>query len=134
MTALKDIKGMTEAVAAKLKELGIDSSDELLAAANTPVERKELAVKLGIDPKLVLELANRSDLIRIKGVAGAFSDLLENAGVDTVKELAGRVPENLQAKLEEVNAKMKISQRTPTVEMVSEWVEQAKQLPKGLEY
>lgn len=134
MTALKDIRGMTETVATKLKELGIGDSDELLAAAKTSGERKALAGKLGIDPKMVLELANRSDLIRIKGVAGAFSDLLENAGVDTVKELAGRVPENLQVKLEEINSKMKLSQRTPTVEMVQDWVDQAKKLPKTLEY
>jgi len=134
MTALKDIRGMTEGVAAKLKEQGIGDSDELLASAKTAAGRKELAGKLGIDPKMVLELANRSDLIRIKGVAGAFSDLRENAGVDTVKELAGRVPENLQAKLEEVNGKMKLSQRTPTVEMAKDWVEQAKKLPKMLEY
>lgn len=134
MTALKDIKGMTETVATKLKELGIGDSDELLAASKTTAERKALAGKLGIDPKMVLELANRADLIRIKGVAGAFSDLLENAGVDTVKELAGRVPENLRVKLEEINSKMKLSQRTPTEEMVKDWVEQAKKLPKTLEY
>jgi predicted flap endonuclease-1-like 5' DNA nuclease len=134
MTALKDIRGMTDVVAAKLKEQGIGDSDELLASAKTTSGRRELAGKLGIDPKMVLELANRSDLIRIKGVAGAFSDLLENAGVDTVKELAGRVPENLQAKLEEVNGKMKLSQRTPTLDMVKDWVDQAKKLPKTLEY
>jgi predicted flap endonuclease-1-like 5' DNA nuclease len=73
-------------------------------------------------------------VIEIKGVAGAFSDMLENAGVDTVKELAGRVPENLQAKLAEVNEKMKLSQRTPTIDMVADWVKQAKVLPKTLEY
>lgn len=134
MTALRDIKGMTEGVAAKLKEQKIDNSDELLEATKNPQARKELAGKLGIDPKLVLELANRSDLIRIKGVAGAFSDLLENAGVDTVKELAGRVPANLQAKLAETNEKTKLSNRTPTVEMVTDWVAQAKALPKILEY
>ena len=83
---------------------------------------------------MVLELANRSDLIRIKGVAGAFCDLLENAGVDTVKELSGRVPANLQVKLAEVSEKMKLSHRTPTLEMVTDWVTQAKALPKTLEY
>ncbi len=134
MTALKDIKGMPAVVEAKLKDLGIGDSDELLAAAKTTAERKALAGKLGIDSKMVLELANRSDLIRIKGVAGAYSDLLENAGVDTVKELSGRVPENLQVKLEEINGKMKLTQRTPTAEMVKDWVEQAKKLPKTLEY
>ncbi len=134
MVAVREIKGVSEALAGKLMELGIKNSDQLLEKANAPEGRRDLAGKLGIDAKLVLELANRSDLIRIKGVAGAFSDLLENAGVDTVKELAARVPENLQAKLMEINEKMKLSQRTPTVEMVSDWVKQAKVLPKTLEY
>jgi predicted flap endonuclease-1-like 5' DNA nuclease len=134
MTAVREIKGVTEALAAKLVEAGIKDSDQLLEKAKSPEGRKEMAGKLGIDAKQVLELANRADLIRIKGVAGAFSDMLENAGVDTVKELAGRVPENLQAKLAEVNEKMKLSQRTPTVDAVADWVKQAKALPKTLEY
>jgi hypothetical protein len=33
--------------------------------------------------------------MRINGVAGQFSELLEAAGVDTVKELKHRVPANL---------------------------------------
>lgn len=134
MTAVREIKGVTEALAAKLVDLGIKDSDQLLEKAKSPEGRKEMAGKLGIDAKQVLELANRADLIRIKGVAGAFSDMLENAGVDTVKELATRVPENLQSKLAEINEKMKLSQRTPTVDMVADWVKQAKALPKKLEY
>lgn len=134
MTAVREIKGVTDALAAKLADLGIKTSDQLLEKAKTPEGRRDLAGKIGVDAKLVLEMANRSDLIRIKGVAGAFSDLLENAGVDTVKELAARVPENLQAKLAEINDKMKISQRTPTVDMVADWVKEAKALPSALEY
>ncbi|MGI5837261.1 MAG: DUF4332 domain-containing protein [Chloroflexota bacterium] len=134
MAALNEIRGMTDEVLAKLRDYGIKDSDDLLESAKTAVGRKELASKLRIDPKLLLELANRADLIRIKGVAGVFSDLLENAGVDTVKELANRVPENLHAKLEEINGSMKLSQRTPTLDMVKDWVDQAKKLPKTLEY
>jgi predicted flap endonuclease-1-like 5' DNA nuclease len=134
MVVVKEVKGVTGALVIKLHEHGIKDSAELLEKAKTPAGRKELAGKLGVDAKALLELANRADLIRIKGVAGAFSNLLENAGVDTLKELAGRVPANLQAKLAEVNEKTKLSHRTPTVGMVTDWVEQAKKLPKTLEY
>ena len=135
MVAVKEVKGVTEELQPKLKEQGINDSDQLLEKAKTPAGRRELAGKLGVDPKVVLELANRADLVRIKGVAGVYSNLLENAGVDTVKELSGRVPENLQAKLAQVNEKMKLANRTPpTVEMVKDWVSQAKALPKTLEY
>ena len=135
MVAVKEVKGVTEELQPKLKEQGINDSDQLLKKAKTPAGRRELAGKLGVDPQVVLELANRADLVRIKGVAGVYSNLLENAGVDTVKELSGRVPENLQAKLAQVNEKMKLANRTPpTVEMVKDWVSQAKALPKTLEY
>lgn len=134
MVAVNEVKGVTKELEPKLKEQGIKDSDQLLEKAKTPAGRRELAGKLGVDPKVILELANRADLVRIKGVAGAYSNLLENAGVDTVKELSGRVPENLQVKLAQVNEEMKLANRTPTVEMVKDWVSQSKALPKMLEY
>ena len=132
--AVSSVKGVTADLAAKLTAEGIKSSDDLLEKCRTATARRQMASSLGVDAKDLLELANRADLIRIKGVAGAFSDLLENSGVDTVAELAKRVPANLQAKLSEVNAEKKITSRTPTLEMVSDWVAEAKTLPKMLEY
>jgi predicted flap endonuclease-1-like 5' DNA nuclease len=81
-----------------------------------------------------LELANRADLARVKGVSGVYSDLLESAGVDTVKELATRRPDNLHAKLLEINEKEKLTERVPTAAAVESWIGQAKELPKILKY
>lgn len=133
-TRMAQMRGITTDVSAKLKEMGLKDNTLFLEAAKTPKQRKELAKTLGIDEKAVLELANRADLARIKGIGEVFSDLLENAGVDTVKELAKRVPENLHAKLVEINAEKKLAGRQPTLDMVKEWVAQAKDLPKLLEY
>ena len=44
-----------------------------------------------------------ADLFRIKGVGEEYSDLLEEAGVDTVAELATRNADNLHAKILEIN-------------------------------
>ncbi|HEY3297552.1 MAG TPA: DUF4332 domain-containing protein, partial [Armatimonadota bacterium] len=73
---------------------------------------------------------NRADLARIKGIGSEFADLLEAAGVDSVPELAQRVPDNLAAKLSEVNAAKKLTRRLPTAAQVADWVEQAKGLPR----
>ena len=132
--AIKELKGVAPELATKLNEKGIKTSDQLLDAAKTASARQELAKQLGADKGLILELANRADLARIKGVAGVYADLLENAGVDTVKELAVRKPDNLFNKLTEVNNTMKLTSRAPTQDMVSDWVNQAKELPKTLEY
>jgi predicted flap endonuclease-1-like 5' DNA nuclease len=132
--SIDELRGASKDLVSKLKEQGISDVEQLLAAAKTTAARTSLAKTVGVDAKMILELANKADLARIKGVAGAFSDLLEEAGVDTVKELASRVPTSLAAKLETVNKEKKISGRMPTADMVTDWISQAKALPKTLEY
>jgi predicted flap endonuclease-1-like 5' DNA nuclease len=131
---VKDLKGATDAILAKLKELAIPDNEKLIEAAASPAERKELAAACGCTPADILALANRADLARIKGIAGVYSDLLEHAGVDTVKELARRRPDNLLEKLTEINEAAKLTQRLPTAAMVEDWVNQAKALPTALTY
>jgi len=133
-TAVKDLRGATEAIVAKLKEKGISNNEKLLSAAAAPAQRRELAAQCGCDAKDILELANRADLARIKGISGVYSDLLETAGVDTVKELATRRPDNLLAKIISTNDAEKLTQRPPTIAAVKSWIEQAKELPKILTY
>jgi predicted flap endonuclease-1-like 5' DNA nuclease len=132
--AVGKLKVMAPEPRAKLLERGIRNSDQLLEAARTPDERKVLAEQTGIAPEAILELANRADLARIRGVGQVYANLLEEAGVDTVKELAVRVPANLYAKLLEVNAEKKLAGRAPTLPEVKKWVTQAKRLRKLLEY
>jgi predicted flap endonuclease-1-like 5' DNA nuclease len=133
-TAVKDLKGATDAIVAKLKEQGIADNEQLLEKAATPAQRKGLAAHCGCETRTILELANRADLARIKGVSGVYSDLLERAGVDTVKELATRRADNLHAKIIETNDSAKLTERPPTAAAVEDWVAQAKGLPKRLSY
>ncbi|MEA3412157.1 MAG: DUF4332 domain-containing protein [Pseudomonadota bacterium] len=128
------LKGMNGSIEKSLKEQGIGNSEQFLEAAKGPGERKALAASTGAAERDLLELANRADLSRVKGVAGVFSDLLEKAGVDTVKELAARRPDNLHAKIVEVNNSEKLAGRAPTASEVEDWVSQAKALPKTLTY
>ncbi len=134
MTALSTIEGIGEKYAAKLKDAGVGSVEALLEAGATPKDRKALAEKAGISESLILEWVNLADLFRIKGVGEEFSDLLEEAGVDTVVELAKRNAENLHAKMVEVNEAKKLVRRLPTAQQVAEWIEQAKSLPRKVSY
>jgi predicted flap endonuclease-1-like 5' DNA nuclease len=128
------LRGMSEELESRMKGLGIYNSAQLLEAAHTPAERKALAERVGVTARAILELANRADLARVKGIGGVFSDLLEQAGVDTVAELATRRPENLYAKLIETNAEKALAGRKPALNAVLSWVAQAKELPRALEY
>jgi predicted flap endonuclease-1-like 5' DNA nuclease len=127
---INSIKGVSDALASKMRDLGIRDADDLLGAAMDYGARGQLANKLGIATPALTEIVNRADLSRLKGVSGVYADLLENAGVDTVKELSNRVPANLHAKLEEVNKSKKFTERPPTMSMVEEWVSQAKKLDR----
>ncbi|MDQ1300157.1 MAG: hypothetical protein QG637_74 [Chloroflexota bacterium] len=124
---------MEAALAEKLLASGIKTSEALLAAGKTPAGRKELAARVGVEPKVLLETLNRADLARVKGIGEVYSNLLENAGVDTVAELAKRIPANLYAKLAE-QAQNGDARRAPTLSQVESWVKQAKELGRGIEY
>lgn len=134
MTAIVDIEGIGESIATKLKEAGATSVEKLLEMGATPKGRQELAEKTGLSGKQILEWVNRADLYRIKGVGSEYSDLLENAGVDTVAELAQRKAENLHAKMMEVNTEKKLVRRPPTLDQVKSWVDEAKSLPRAVHY
>src|SRR5512135_1023540 len=116
------IRGITADLAAKLKESKILNTEQLLKAGSTPDARKGLAKQLGTDQKMLLELLNRADLDRVAGIGAAYANLLEEAGVDTVKELSKRTPANLHAKLIEINTTKKITTHPPTLQQVETWV------------
>ncbi|MFG1185010.1 MULTISPECIES: DUF4332 domain-containing protein [Xanthobacter] len=129
-----EIEGVGAVYAEKLKAAGITTTEGLLERAKSPKLRKELAAATGIDESRVLKWANMADLMRIKGVGEEYSELLEAAGVDTVKELKTRVPANLTKAMAEANAKRKLVRALPTESMVEKWVAQAKELPPVLTY
>jgi predicted flap endonuclease-1-like 5' DNA nuclease len=134
MTRLAAIEGIGEVYEKKLKEIGVESVEDLLKKGATPHGRKELAEKSGVGDVRILEWVNRADLFRIKGIGEEYSDLLEAAGVDTVPELAQRVPEHLLQKMQEVNAAKKLVRQLPGLSQVKDWVEQARKLPRVLTY
>lgn len=134
MVKLIYIEGVGEIYAQQLKGAGVKSTDALLKMGATPKGRKTIAEKSGVSEKLILEWVNHVDLFRIKGVGEEYADLLEEAGVDTVPELAQRNPANLLEKMVEVNAQKKLVRRLPVLSQVESWVAQAKKLPRVLEY
>jgi predicted flap endonuclease-1-like 5' DNA nuclease len=131
---ISELRGITDGVLNSLKAQGFGDSESFLEAAKTPAGRKDLAKAANVDASVILELANRADLARIKGIGRVYSDLMEEAGVDTVKELGRRVPENLYTKLVEINNIRQLTQRPPSVDQVAEFVAQAKEMAPTLEY
>ena len=129
-----DIQGVGPVYAEKLQAAGVNKVSELLERGKTAKGRKELEDATGIRHDLILTWVNHADLFRIKGVGPQFAELLEAAGVDTVKEFAHRNAENLEAKMTEVNEKEHRTRRVPTAAELQKMIDQAKELPAVVTY
>lgn len=134
MASISSIEGIGPVYSEKLAEAGIKTTEKLLKEGASRKGRSDIAKATGIDEKKVLRWVNMADLFRIKGVGEEYSDLLEAAGVDTVKELRNRNSENLTKKMEEVNAEKKLVRQLPNLEKVQDWVAQAKELEPMVTY
>lgn len=132
--AILNVEGIGPTFAEKLKAIGVHTTKALLDRAKTPKGRKQLAADSGIDESKILKWANMCDLMRIRGVAEEYSELLEAAGVDTVKELKHRNAANLAAKMAEVNESRKLVRVLPSEKSVTKWVDQAKTLEPMMTY
>lgn len=131
---IENVEGIGPVMGEKFREVGITDTDILLQNVLTPKQRKELAEKTDISPKLILRFANMVDLYRINGVGSEYSELLEAAGVDTVPELAQRNAANLTKAMEEVSEEKNLTRRVPSETEVAKWIAHAKELPRMLDY
>lgn len=130
MRKLTTIEGIGETTAQRLIDAGIGNTDTLLEKGASAAGRREIAEATGMDAGRVLKFVNHADLMRIRGVGGEYSELLEASGVDSVPELAQRNADNLAAKMAEVNAAKQLTRSVPSAKTVSEWVGQAKALAR----
>jgi len=131
---ITDIEGIDRDVATTLKSAGIRSTGRLLEVARTVKGRKVLAGKTGIDEKQLLCWANVADRMRIRGISKEYAELLQAAGVDTVKELKYRNPANLAQAMAEANKKRKLVRLLPSEKVVVRWIDHAKKLPLKITY
>ena len=131
---ITDIGGVDGDVAATLKSVGIRSTGRLLEVARTVKGRKSLAEKTGFDEKQLLCWANVADRMRIRGISKEYAELLQAAGVDTVKELKYRNPANLASAMADANTKRKMVRLLPSEKVVGRWIENAKKLPLKITY
>ncbi len=134
MAKVTDIEGIGPAYQASLAKAGVQTVEALLEKGATRKGRADLAKASGISETLILKWVNHADLFRIHGVAGQYAELLEAAGVDTVAELARRKADNLHAAMVKVNGEKKLVRALPEASQVTKWIQEAKALPRAVEY
>lgn len=129
-----DVEGIGPVFREKLHGADIQTTEDLLREGKTPAGRNRLSDATGISTTMLLEWINHADLMQLKGVGSEYSDLLEDAGVDTVAELARRNAANLHAAMRDFNMGKEAVRRTPSLEAVGEWIAEAKSLGRTIEY
>ena len=132
--SIQDIEGIGPKYAEILKAAGVMNTGQLLAEGSERRGRVQLAERCGINEKLILKWVNMSDLFRIKGIAGQWAELLEASGVDTVKELRTRNPDNLADRMREINIQKRLVKQVPNAVQIRSWVDQAKKLKPAVSY
>ena len=131
---ITDIEGISGEAAATLKSVGIRSTERLLKEARTVKGRKALAEKTGFNEKQLLCWANVADRMRIRGISREYAELLQAAGVDTVKELKYRNPGKLAKAMADANRKRKMVRLLPSEKVVGRWIASAQDLPLMISY
>jgi predicted flap endonuclease-1-like 5' DNA nuclease len=120
-----DVEGIGEVYAQKLAKAGIANTNAFLRLCCDRTGRGRVARETGISETLILKWANLADLMRIKGIGPQYSELLEAAGVDTVKELRHRNAGNLAAKMKEVREEKRLTRVAPGASMIERWIAEA---------
>ena len=131
---ITDIEGVEGEKAAILKSVRIRTTARLLEAAGTVKGRKALSAKTGFAEKQLLCWANVADRMRIKGISKEYAELLQAAGVDTVKELRFRSPANLAKAMADANRDRRMVRLLPSEKVVSRWIEHAQKLELKIRY
>ena len=131
---IESIEGIGPKLGEALRAAGVKTVDDLLEAGASKQARGALAEKTGISEVRVLKCVNMADLFRINGVASQYAELLECAGVDTVKELKNRNAVNLANTMAQVNEDKNLVRRTPSVKVIPDWISQAAKLPPKVTY
>ena len=133
-SSISDLVGLGPSFAIKMKNAGIRTTEKLLETAKSVKGRQMLAEKTEIDQAQLLRVANLIDRMRIKGVGQEYAELLEAAGVVTVKELRYRNPARLAEAMVQANAKRKLVRVMPSEHTVERWIDYAKKLPVKISY
>ena len=131
---IEEVEGIGPTYGQKLAVAGIVTTGALLKTCGSAKGRKKIAAECGVSESLLLKWTNLADLMRVSGIGKQFSELLEAAGVDTVKELRNRKPDNLTEKMKEVNARKRLTRATPSVAKVAAWITQAKSLKPAVSH
>ena len=132
MPSIEGIEDIGSRTRARLQAADLWSCRALLEAGATKRGRRIVAETVGVSESRVLEWVHKADLMRINGISTRYAQLLEAAGVDSIRKLRKRRPAQLHQSLvaEDAKRRKRLVSRLPSKKEVGAWVRQAKKLPQ----
>ncbi len=126
---LTEITQAAPQVARQLRADGFDNAHSLAETFADPALRSAVANRLGLTAEALLQLANRIDLLNVRGIGTIYAELLESAGVDSLSSLAREEPDALHARLRILAQDHEPPVfHSPSLRAVTAWVDQAQEL------
>lgn len=123
---IEEIEGIGEVYAAKLREAGIFTTNNLFSLYADDID--QIANAIGIDLGMLLKWATLAGLMRVKGISSQYAELLYNADIKTTGELVDGDAEEILKKVNEANIVKSVVKRQIGIGIVAKWIEEAKKL------
>lgn len=126
---IADIKSIGSEFARKLEEVGVRTTQDLLAKAATADMRGHLASRTGIGEGLLTRWFQLADVMRLNGIEPHHGELLVAAGVPSLEKLRTYKPTDLVNTLVKVSTEKKFTTAPPTQSEVAGWFKTLSDMP-----
>jgi len=117
---MSEFQGLNPAQIEKLREAGIENSDDMMRMWAQP-NRTALLAQTGMGIDHLTDLASMSRLARVTNVGPKYVGVLLAAGIDGPRSLFEHTPESLVKRLSEVATEKNLTSPVPTLEQVGPW-------------
>jgi predicted flap endonuclease-1-like 5' DNA nuclease len=130
MASIKEIIGVSEREAERLRDAGVRTCEQLIEVGATSAGRMRLADEANLDDATIKSWVHQADLMRIPGIGPETAHLLCQVGVCTVPKLAYRSTTILYDELKRYAEKVHKLAAMPSFTELHDFTVSAKRLPK----
>jgi predicted flap endonuclease-1-like 5' DNA nuclease len=104
-----------------------EGGSEMVAEARSTARTTTVPAPTAVPSQLpqATDEAEEDELQHITGIGEKFAELLREAGVVSLRDLARRNPESLRERLVQVNEQQHVVSQVPTLELATDWITQA---------
>jgi nucleotidyltransferase/DNA polymerase involved in DNA repair len=127
--SIGDLPGLNKSESARLQQLGINTTRQLLQIAPDAATKQQLAISLGTKIQYVNKLVALADLSRLAGVGCQYNGLLLHTGIVSVRQLSQMPAHKLHQQLLRLHvATLQRRDLCPDLTQVQSWIKQAMEL------